>query len=106
MKIAIPLLLWSVTACSAHANTIHVAEQIAGDVKPGFLRRVESATLREALDNPGKNIALKPGKHHLSIPCDNSANGSYAKVAFIVEAHIDYQLTFMPCGVYIKEIRI
>lgn len=106
MKIALLLLLALLSACASHDSTIKVAPQINGDVKPDFLQRVESATLRAALDKPGKTLAIKVGRHHLNVPCDNVASGGFARVAFNVEAKHAYQLTLVPCGVIVKEAHV
>lgn len=99
MRNLIPILCLALVSCSENTADILISPQLPQGVRADFLTRIESSTLRNAIDHAGQTVQVQAGEHAMNIPCDGVSENNFAKVKFKVEPHEVKQLTFKSCGV-------
>lgn len=99
MKNFIPFFCLALASCSENTADVLISPQLPEGVRADFLARVESKTLRNAIDHPGQTIQVETGEHSMNIPCDGVSENNFAKVKFQLKPHEVKRLTFKSCGV-------
>lgn len=104
MQKLIPILCLALAACSEKLAEVAVAPELPQGVRPDFMERIDSTTLKEAIDRAGQNVQVEAGEHALDIPCDGVSENEFAKVTFKVDPQVLTVLTFKSCGVSFQTI--
>lgn len=104
MQKLIPMLCLALASCSKNTADVSVSPQLPEGVRADFMERIETTTLKDAIDHAGQTVQVQVGEHALNIPCDGVSENNFAKVKFKVDPHELKVLTFKSCGVSFQSI--
>jgi hypothetical protein len=86
----------SQVACAAQ---IYISPNVPAGVQPGFMERIQAATLKQAMARRGELVQVPVGPHIVRVPCDGKAKGEFATVTLTLNETQPMGIEFVSCGV-------
>ena len=99
MKTLFALGVFLVASQVAGAAQIYISPAVPAGVAPGFMGRIQAATLKEAMSRRGQLVEVAPGPHIIRVPCDGEANGQFATVTLALNGKKPTAIAFVSCGI-------
>jgi len=62
---------------------------------------VQADDLADAIARRGQPVDVRPGQHHLKVPCDSIKRGSFADITVTIDDDSKTRLRLQECGVQV-----
>ena len=104
MRVHLALGVFLVASQVAGAAQMYISPVVPPGVGPGFMGRIQAATLKEAMSRRGQLVEVTLGPHIVRVPCDGQANGKFATVTLTLNEKKPMAIEFVSCGIAFIEI--